>query len=244
MKTLSWTIKCLLPGFVFFFAVATCRAGSIELTPVRLDLSAAAKVAVLTVRNTGDEDTVMQVTLNKWTLDGQRYVYEPSQELIVTPVTFQLAPGKKQIIRIGLRSNPPADKEDAFRLLVEEVPPPPSADVTQTRLVVRHDLPVFIAPAVKARPAIDVSIGCEDDGTKLRLTNIGNVHQKLRDVVLEDVATNQELAHLDTFDYLLPAAQRAWNLRQVAPNFNGKSLLVTMHTEQDSFTSNVTNTCR
>ena len=186
MKTLSWTIKCLLPGFVFFFAVATCRAGSIELTPVRLDLSAAAKVAVLTVRNTGDEDTVMQVTLNKWTLDGQRYVYEPSQELIVTPVTFQLAPGKKQIIRIGLRSNPPADKEDAFRLLVEEVPPPPSADVT----------------------------------------------------------TNQELAHLDTFDYLLPAAQRAWNLRQVAPNFNGKSLLVTMHTEQDSFTSNVTNTCR
>ena len=167
----------------------------------------------------------------------------PGFLLFVAAATFQLAPNKTQIIRIGLRSSPPTDKEGAYRLLVEEVPPPPSADVTQMRLVVRHDLPVFIAPTVKARPAIDVSIDCAAGGAKLRLTNIGNVHVKLRDVVLVDSSAKQELARWETFDYLLPDAQKSWELGQVGPKIDGKSFLVNMLTEQGSFTADAKNTC-
>lgn len=243
MNLLSRNIKRALPGFMLFVAAATCQAGSIQLTPVRINLSAAAKVAVLTVRNTGAEESVMQVTLNKWTLDGQRYAYRQSQELVVTPATFRLAPGGQQIVRIGLRGSPPVDQEASYRLLVEEVPPPLSSAVTQAQLVVRHDLPIFVAPTKSAKAALDVSVECGSDGAKLRLTNIGNVHAQLRNIVLESLPARNELGRWDTFDYLLPNAQKSWVLAQVAPATAGKNFMVTALTDQGSFAVDVKNIC-
>lgn len=111
-------------------ATGTAHAGSIQLTPVRVNLSDAAKVAVLTVRNTGSEKSVMQVTLKKWTLDGGTDTYQQSQDLVITPVTFRLAPGAQQIVRVGLRNSAAPLNEGAYRMLVEEVPAPMSSAVT------------------------------------------------------------------------------------------------------------------
>lgn len=231
------------PGLLLFFAATLCQAGSIQLTPVQINLSGVAKVAALIVQNTGEEESVMQVTLNKWDLDGQNYTYQQSQELIVTPATFRVLPGKQQIVRIGLRGSPPADKEAAYRLLVEEVPPPPSSDVTQMRFVVRHDLPVFVSPLKAARSGLEAVVDCSADGARLRLTNIGNIHVKLRNLVLEDISAGEDLGRWETFDYLLPDAQKSWALSKVAPKAVGKNFLITMVTEQGAFTVDVKNTC-
>jgi fimbrial chaperone protein len=185
----------------------------------------------------------MQVTLNKWTLDGTRYAYAQSQELIVTPSTFRLAPGQQQIIRIGLRNGPPAMIESAYRLLVEEVPPPPSADVTQTLLVIRHDVPVFVTPMVAGKSVLAISVDCATDGARLRVTNTGNVHALLRNVLLESLPAKERLANWGTFDYLLPGAQQSWKLDQVAPTASGKPFLLTTQTDQGLFTADVQNTC-
>jgi len=243
MNILSWNTQRVLPGLLLLVAAATCQAGSIQLTPVRINLSDTAKVAVLTVRNTGTEESVMQVTLNKWTLDGQSYAYNRSQELVVTPVTFRLAAGGQQIVRIGLRGSAPVDREASYRLLIEEVPPPPSSDVTQTRLVVRHDLPVFVAPTQASMAALDVAVECTAHGAKLSLNNIGNVHTQLRSIALEGVPGKEMLGHWDTFDYLLPDAQKSWDMATVAPESTGKTFLVTALTDQGSFAVDVKNTC-
>lgn len=230
-------------GFLLVTAALSCQAGSIELSPVRVSLSNAAKVAILTVGNTGTEESVMQVTLKKWTLDGQGYAYAQSQELVVTPVTFHLAPGARQIVRVGLREGAPLRAEAAYRLLVEEVPPPPSADVTQMRMVVRHDLPVFVAPTAPAKAAMDIALDCAADGSRLRVTNIGNVHAQVLRVTLTDTSANPVLARWDASDYLLPQAQKSWLLTQAAPNSVGKNFLVTALTDQGSFTGNVKTQC-
>ena len=243
MTTLSRNIKRSLPGLALLLAAATCQAGSVQLTPVRINLSEAAKVAVLTVRNTGTEASVMQVSLNKWTLEGQDYAYKSSHELVITPATFKLAPGRQQIVRIGMRGAAPAAKEGSDRLLVEEVPPPAALGVTGTRLVVRHDLPVFIAPTATALPSLDIAMDCSTGGGMLHLTNIGNVHAQLRNVVLGSAVDGPVLARWDTAEYLLPNAKKSWGLAKVAPAVVGKSFVVTTLTDQGSFTADVANTC-
>jgi fimbrial chaperone protein len=251
MSTFNWNImsthgsntKRALCGALLFAAATICSAGSIQMTPVRVDLSAGAKIAIVTVHNTGTETSVMQVTLNKWTSDGQQYAYKQSQELVITPVTFRLAPGKQQIVRIGLRGSPPKTDEGSYRLLVEEVPPPATLASTGTRLIVRHDLPVFVAPFNAAKAQLDIAVDCAADGARLRLTNTGNVHAQLRNVVLEDSAAKQSLGSWETYDYLLPSAQKSWGLAQVAPTTSGKSFVVTALTDQGSFTADVKNTC-
>ena len=236
-------LRRALPAFLPLLVAATCHAGSIQLTPVRVNLSAAAKVAVLTVHNTGAEDSVMQVTLNKWTLDGQQYAYRQSQELVITPATFRLAPGKQQIIRIGLRDDLPQANEAAYRLLVEEVPGPPPPNFSGARLVVRHDVPVFVAPSGAARASLDVAVECAGSSARLRMANIGNVHAQLRHVAIESLADKKLLGSWDTFDYLLPNAQKSWPLAEAAPAAVGKRFMVTAHTDQGAFSADVTNTC-
>lgn len=232
-----------LSGLLLTAVALSSHAGSIELSPVRVNLSNKAKVAVLTVRNTGTEESVMQVTLNKWALNGQGYAYAQSQELVVTPVTFRLAAGAQQIVRVGLREGAPLRTEAAYRLLIEEVPPPPSGDVTQMRMVIRHDLPVFVAPTAPVKAALDIVSDCAADGSWLRMTNIGNVHAQLLKVTLSDKSTDPVLASWDVSDYLLPQAQKSWLLTQVAPKSVGKNFLVTALTDQGSFTGNVKTQC-
>jgi len=245
MAMLTKVAAWVLPGLLQLALIGACQAGSIQLTPVQIDLSAAARVAVLTVLNTGEDESVMQVTLNKWTHDGQHYVYEQSQDLVVTPATFRLAPGKQQIVRIGLRAIPPTDGvELAYRLLVEEVPQPSSSSVTGAQLVVRHDLPVFVAPTRAAKSILDASIDCAADGAKLRLANIGNVHAKVLSVVLEATPAMQVVGRWDTFEYLLPSAKKSWELSKLAPEAVGKPLQVTLITDQGSFVVGAKSDCR
>jgi fimbrial chaperone protein len=243
MSMFTSLIQRTASGFLLAAVAFSCQAGSIELSPVRASLSNKAKVAVLTVRNTGTEESVMQVTLNKWTLDGKGYAYAQSQELVVTPVTFRLAAGAQQIVRVGLRDAAPLRTEAAYRLLVEEVPPPPSADVTQMRMVIRHDLPVFVAPIAPAKAVLDIAMDCAADGSRLRMTNMGNVHAQLLKITLSDTSSAPVLAQWEASDYLLPQAQKSWLLTQVAPKSVGKNFLVTALTDQGSFTGNVKTQC-
>jgi len=244
------TKRLLKPGnllaFLFSLIVASnCHAGSIQLTPVRINLSNAAKVAVLTVHNTGTEESVMQVSLNKWTHPEGKDIYLSSDELVITPVTFRLPAGAQQIVRIGLRDDTAANSEASYRLLVEEVPEPITTATAGTgaRLIVRHDLPVFVAPVAVANAALDMTVVCEPAGAQLRLTNMGNVHAQLRHVVLSESADSKELGRMEAFDYLLPEANKSWELAQVMPGYTGKSIVVTALTDQGSFTADVDNTC-
>lgn len=223
--------------------VSASQAGSIQLTPVRINLSNAARVQILTVHNTGTEESVMQVTLNKWTLDGEQYSYVQSQDLVITPTTFRLAPGEQQIVRIGLRGSPPESIEDSYRLLVEEVPPPEVPGATGARMIVRHDLPVFVAPLETTLASLDIELECAADGSVLRVSNIGNVHAQLRSIVLEDSMRNQQLGSWEAFDYMLPLAQKSWVLAEAAPAVIGQDFGVTMLTDQGSFTTDVINSC-
>jgi fimbrial chaperone protein len=238
-----FSTKAALSAVILLAFAMACRAGSIEVSPVRIQLSASTKVAVMTVHNTGTEDSVMQVTMNRWAIGGDGYTYEPTQDLLVTPATFKLAPGARQIVRIGLRESAPAQREVAYRMLVEEVPPPNAASVTGTLLVVRHDVPVFVEPAAALKVALDVEMDCTAGGPQLRVTNIGNVHTQLLGVVLHGSTPEQVLGRWDAFDYLLPEARRSWLITDVAPAAKGQSFRLTTQTDQGSFTANVANKC-
>jgi fimbrial chaperone protein len=206
-------------------------------------LAATAKIAVVTVRNTGSEESVMQVTLNKWTNAGSQFAYVQSQELAITPATFRLPAGGQQIVRIGMVSQAPVLTEASYRLLVEEVPQPADKDVTGTQLIVRHDVPVFVSPSNAAKPALDISANCAASGAMLRIVNIGNVHAQVKSIAITSSASSPELGRRDVSEYLLPQTQREWSLLGIAPTVAQKSFHVTAHTDHGSFTADVTNKC-
>lgn len=138
-----------------WLAAGLAQAGSIEISPVRSDLSAAVRVGVLTVR-------------------------------------------------VGLRDAATEKVEAVYRLVIEEVPALQEQETTRMRLVVRHDLPVFVAPVAPGVPMLDIAMECGTDGAHLRLNNVGNLHPKVLRLTLLEPTTSTMQGDWKTFQYLLP----------------------------------------
>jgi fimbrial chaperone protein len=224
-------------------SVCSALAGSIEISPVMAELSERARVAVLTVRNTAEDETVMQVSLIRWPSSDAMYAFESSTDLLVTPSTFRLRGGAQQIVRVGLRGDVPTQTEVAYRLIIEEVPILQEQDTTRMRLVVRHDLPVFVAPAAAVRRQIDMVIDCAPEGAGLHLRNLGNTHLKVLRMALKEPASGITQGDWKTFEYLLPRGETWWRLSKVAPQAHAQAYTATAYTEQGAFPMDVQNQC-
>jgi fimbrial chaperone protein len=86
--------------------VSMALAGSLEVNPVRITLSATQAVAAVTVRNSGSEPTVVQLETTRWTQHDGTDALAPTTEVLATPPILTIQPGTARIIRVGLRRPP------------------------------------------------------------------------------------------------------------------------------------------
>jgi fimbrial chaperone protein len=244
---ISLSRRFWIPAFALiagvWLAAGQAQAGSIEISPVRSDLSATVRVSVLTVRNTGEDEAVMQVSLLSWPVSDADYAFEPTTDLLVTPTTFRLAAGAQQIVRVGLRGAVPLKVEAAYRLVIEEVPALQEQDTTRMRLVVRHDLPVFVAPVTPPVQKLAMAMDCAPDRVYLRLKNTGDMHLKVLRLTLQEPGSTAPQADWKAFQYLLPGGTAQWSLSTVAPQAKARAYTATAYTELESFAADVQNPC-
>src|SRR6185436_10193437 len=109
----------LASASVFGLPSMPAHAGSFSISPIRLDLSAGAKTAALTVRNDAQE-VLVQAEMMLWEqVDGEDRL-TPTRDLLVSPAVFTLPPNGSQLVRVALR-HVPADvtRELAYRLILQ-----------------------------------------------------------------------------------------------------------------------------
>lgn len=223
-RLLLWlgVVLCALPA----------AAGSLGIHPLRVDLSAARPTAAITLNNTGGTAMVVQLQLMKWTASGEDDHYEASADVLVTPPIFTIAPGVAQIVRLGLSSDINAEDETAYRLFIEEVPPPSKPGYQGLRVALRLGLPVFVAPAQEARPRIEWTASKASARLiTLRARNDGNAHARILTLALRAPGENRNLAAQTTARYLLPGQTRQWQIPLDKP-WQGRQVHLSVTTDQ------------
>jgi fimbrial chaperone protein len=192
--------------------VEAAVAGSFNVSPVRVELSAESRTEALTVRNQGDEPAVVQVQLFAWSQDAGQDVLQPTGDLLVSPPVFTVAPGQSQLLRLALRAAPDPARQLSYRVILQEVPGQTPAGGPSLQVALRISLPVFVEPPVAAEPRLDWQAHIEPDG-KLLLSarNIGNAHIQLADFELTSSA-GTALASQQQVSYILPGQTRTWIL--------------------------------
>src|SRR5215471_6303752 len=131
------------------------EAGEFTINPLRVSLDRNTRATEVTVRN---DDTVplrMQVEAMTWRQDAQgQDQYEAAEGLLYFPRAMEIPPGESRIVRIGVRAAP-VTSEDAYRLFIEELPPPAGTEAppegTSLRIFLRVGVAVFVAPAQPKR---------------------------------------------------------------------------------------------
>jgi fimbrial chaperone protein len=165
-------------GALCFAVPAAC--GTFSASPTRVQLSEREPSATITLQNDGDESARFQLSAFAWEQDSDgQPSYLPTEDVVAFPPLLTLEPGAKRAIRVGMTTRSSA-REKAYRIFLEELPPPPDPDrrpeAQQVRVLTRLGLPVFVAPTRPAG-AQRVELGAMVSGhLTLAVWNDGNVH--------------------------------------------------------------------
>lgn len=194
---------------------SNATAGSFAAYPALVELSGQVPSMVVTIENKGDEAARFQVSVAAWqqSTDGQP-AFAATDEVVAFPPLLMLEPGAKRAIRLGLMTRPGVE-EKAYRVFLEQLPPPPSSRPEaqqQVRVLTRLGIPVFVAPV---QPANSQSMGLEavsPGHLALVLRNEGNVHVHSRKVVISglDAAGQRVLDRELPGGYILAGSPRTY----------------------------------
>lgn len=206
-RTLGLVACCVI---LLLTAAGAAKAGSFQVNPVRVTLSANQPIGSLTVSNTGTEAAVVQLELVSWSQHEGRDVYTPARDLLATPPIFTVPAGGSQVVRIGLRRLPDDQRELTYRLFLQEVPAPVTPAFQGLQVALRIGVPVFVLPAVETKPAVAWrAIRTRDGQLKLMATNQGSAHVQVAQYTLSfDQSTERHTQQVAT--YVLMGESRNW----------------------------------
>jgi fimbrial chaperone protein len=229
--------------FLFVVGVSVVSAANIGVNPVRVTLSENQKMGTLTVRNGGTEPMSMQLEVLNWSQEEGDDVFTPSREVLANPPIFTVPAGGSQLIRVGLRRAPDAQRELTYRIFLQELPPPPSPDFQGAKMLMRVSLPVFVLPKVTAKPVLRWhAVRTSDGALKISLTNSGNAHIQIANFSLSLPGSAKPWIIQKTSSYVLPGLSRDWilpaNKENPAP-LRGATLQLIAQTDAGEFEAKV-----
>lgn len=157
----------------------TARAAEVQLNPVVVSLSPAARSGMIAVRNQGAETVRFELQPRSWgeSPAGQMEL-GPTSDLVVYPPVLTLGPGEERNVRVGVASPSSFGAvERSYRLFIQEMAPPEQpGGAAQVRMLSRIGIPVFLAPARSTEKAVVSGLAARAGAVTFRLVNEGTVH--------------------------------------------------------------------
>lgn len=213
-------------GVIFASAMGRANAAAtILLWPIDPWLSADTKATELWIQNQGNSATTMQVRIVRWRQENGYERYTAQQDVVASPPIVNISKGSKQLIRLIKQSDVPMGVEQAYRIIVDEIPQP--SDTSQPemglKLQMRYSIPLFVygqgIQTIKegAHHALvetnNLSWRVVQDGGQpaLQVSNRGDVHVRLSQVALGQGGQKRTLAE-GLLGYVLPGSTRSWPL--------------------------------
>lgn len=225
-----------LLGSLLLAGAPACAASGLQVMPIGLQLRHDAHADALWLSNTGDTPVQAQIRVFHWTqVDGKDQL-EPSRGLLISPPMLSLAPGQRQLVRVIRSGPPPEQQEDAYRVVVDELPLPAAAR-TGLQFVLRYSIPVFLDPRSAVRGNVVLQSRWHDgpDGTYLQVSNRGTAHAQLAELYLRDAHGKRTLLKAGLLGYALPGSRMEWVL-PATPRPAGSELLVRINGEATEHT--------
>ena len=217
-----WLRRVARPAFfsALLLSSVSAMASGLQVSPILLSLQARESASGLTLTNSSNDMMHAQVRVYQWLQDEKGDQLTPSRGLLASPPMTNLKPGEKQLIRIIRAKAPPQGTgavEDAYRLLINEIPVQSATQKSGIQFVMSYSLPIFVQPVGvdKTSPQLQWSTHLQPDGkeVKLRVSNTGNGHAQLAGLSFINTAGTSTDINPGLLGYVLPGATMNWTLK-------------------------------
>ncbi|MGQ5288686.1 fimbrial biogenesis chaperone [Pectobacterium actinidiae] len=207
-------------------------ASSILVWPIYQVIESDENSSALWLENKGNAPVGLQIRIMSWKQIDFQDRYAEQRNVIATPPFMTLEPGKRNMIRL-IRVNPiPANTEQAYRIIIDEISTPYQKDAPQMGLQfqMRYLLPLFLdgegiwthSRPDKRRtnvqptlPLLSWRISALGGKSYLYVHNRGLVHARLSNVYwsADPSGKGSRIKVTDGFlGYVLPGQEMRWPL--------------------------------
>lgn len=196
------------------------QAAGLQVSPVTLTLAAAQQADGLTLTNLGDAPLQAQVRVFRWTQEDGQDRLEPTRAVLLSPPMLQLPVQGQQLVRV-IRAGPPPTGavEEAYRVLVDELPVPSESGARKgLSFVMRHSLPIFLLPAgaVPSSPQLQWRLLQDGGQVMLEAANTGSTRAQVADLSFTNASGQRTQVHAGLLGYVLPGVRMRWALQTPA----------------------------
>ncbi|MGB9037018.1 MAG: fimbria/pilus periplasmic chaperone [Acinetobacter calcoaceticus] len=204
---------------LLLFLPSMLNAASIRLSPVSVEILNDQSASSISLYNQSNESTDLQVRVFEWRQNAGQDQLIPTDEIAVSPPFLKLQPNDSYNLRV-VRINPaPVSGEQTYRIIIDELPKPidnRKAD-QGINVLLRSSLPLFVVNK-DAITKLTWSIQQEQNISSLMISNVGNRHALLNNLMLVDVTANKSYAiKVNTVNgYILAGKARNFN---ISPDF-------------------------
>ncbi|CNC14847.1 putative chaperone protein [Yersinia frederiksenii] len=195
-------------------------ASSVLIWPIDPVINSHEKATALWLENRDSQPVYMQVRVLGWQQKEGQEDYSSQTAVLASPPVATILPGKRQLVRLIKNTQVPAGQEQAFRVLIDEIPRKDPNDDAPTpalnmglKFQMRYSVPLFIyGEGLKSEDAnnpttffpLNLSYKLVSDGSKqwLAIRNQGQTHARISRVSLQHNDINSGL-----MGYVLPGSE-------------------------------------
>lgn len=202
----------------------------LKVFPVRITLVPDEPVQTMTIENSGDTSSRLQLRIYSWRQDKGEEILEDTRDVLANPAQFEIAPGEKQITRFGLRTDVGA-QEKSYRVILEEIPGLRAPKPGEVQTLLRISIPIFVPPADAGSKLIWKAWPSSPRELSVAVRNDGNAHVQINRLTLSR-NNRRGSAGQDMSVYLLPGSEKRISVPLDLPVVPGERLAITTKTDQ------------
>jgi fimbrial chaperone protein len=219
----SLNVTFLAAAFVMA-AAHTANASSLQVTPLLIEVPAPGATSTLTLRNETPRPVNGQVRVFRWTQANGKDVLEPTDVVVASPPLVNLASRVSYAVRVVRTARQPAAKEEAYRLVIDELPDASRARTGAIAIVLRHSLPVFFRPQEQGTPKLTWSVRSQGGRITVTVRNDGQRRARLTRMKVSDGKTTVNFGD-GLVGYVLANSTMSWT--KPSPRGLGGSVKIT-----------------
>lgn len=211
---------------------AVSAASAVLLWPINPVLEADQTASAVWLENRGSEPVTLQIRILSWNQANFSDEYAAQKDIVASPPFARIEPGKRQFVRLIRQGPLPARPEDAYRIIIDEVPgapverAAPRGSALGVQFQMRYSLPLFVTgpgvwtqtrndvardPATAAKPVLTWQLKTVQGERYLEVHNSGIVHARLSRV--RWTGNNSEVTFNDgLLGYVLAGQTMRWRL--------------------------------
>lgn len=146
----------------------------------------------ISLYNQSNESADLQIRIFEWTQNAGQDQLIPTDDIAVSPPFLKLKPNDSYNLRVVRIKPEPISGEKTYRIILDELPKPiDSRKASQgVNVLLRSSLPVFVVNK-DAITQLNWKIDAKQNDTALNISNIGNRHALLNDLILVDNTENK-----------------------------------------------------